>query len=179
MPQAVTHVLASAIVASIIRDKKEKKDKKKFPLHYVLIAGIGGLLPDIDVIAFWGLYFLGFTNEEVHRSFTHTIFIPLLFLALYFIFAKIKIKELGRHKLRLNIIFLMFALGSFIHILLDATLAGKIMPFFPLSKYSFGLNLAGYLPLPLNEIAMPCLDAALLIVWIVYLEVKHKISDFI
>ncbi|MEK6892743.1 MAG: metal-dependent hydrolase, partial [Nanoarchaeota archaeon] len=81
MPQAVTHVLASAIAASVIRDKN-KKDKKKFPLHYVLISGLAGLLPDLDVIAFWVLYFFGFTIDEVHRSFTHTIFIPLIFLAL-------------------------------------------------------------------------------------------------
>ena len=178
MPQAVTHVLASAIAASVIRDKN-KKDKKKFPLHYVLISGLAGLLPDLDVIAFWVLYFFGFTIEEVHRSFTHTIFIPLIFLALYFTFAKIKISELGRHKLKLNIIFLMFALGSFIHIILDAIFAGKIMPFFPLSNYSFGLNIIRYLPITLSKIAMPSLDAVLLIIWIIYLEVKHKISDFI
>jgi membrane-bound metal-dependent hydrolase YbcI (DUF457 family) len=179
MPQAVTHVLIPSILASIIRDRKTKKNKRKFPLHYVLIAGIAGLLPDIDVIAFWGLYFFGFTIEEVHRNFTHTIFVPLLFLALYYLFGKMKIRELGKHKLRLNLIFLMISFGSFVHLILDAFLTGKIMPFYPLFKFGFGLNLVGYLPLPLSKIAIPCLDAALLVLWMIYLEVKHKISDFI
>tara|TARA_Y100000034_G_scaffold125404_1_gene174896 strand:- start:851 stop:994 length:144 start_codon:yes stop_codon:yes gene_type:complete len=47
MPYAVTHVLVAIIVAELLRDYW-----KKFNLHYVLIAGIGGLLPDIDIIVF-------------------------------------------------------------------------------------------------------------------------------
>ena len=49
MPYAVTHVLVAIILAEIIRDYIVK-DKKKFPLHYILIAGIAGLLPDVDVV---------------------------------------------------------------------------------------------------------------------------------
>ena len=51
MPQAVTHILVPIILLSIIRDKIVSKNKKAhFPLHYVLIAGLAGGLPDIDIL---------------------------------------------------------------------------------------------------------------------------------
>jgi membrane-bound metal-dependent hydrolase YbcI (DUF457 family) len=180
MPQAVTHILIAIVLMSLIRDFYiSKKGKKSFPLHYVLIAGIAWLLPDIDIIAFWGLNFLGFTLNEVHRTFTHTLFVPLLFFILFLAFSKVRVKELGKHKLKLNIIFLMIAFGAFIHLLLDATLAGYIRPFYPFSLFSFGINLIGYLPSTLRDLALPSLDAIILVVWLVYVELRHKISDFV
>ena len=121
MPQAVTHVIIALIVASFIRDFYiSRKQKKKFPLHYVLIAGVAGLMPDLDVIAYWVLYFFGFTLEEVHRTFTHTLFLPVLFLLLFWVTLSLKNKQLGKHHLTIHMIFLMLALGSFIHLVLDA-----------------------------------------------------------
>jgi membrane-bound metal-dependent hydrolase YbcI (DUF457 family) len=73
----------------------------------------------------------------------------------------------------------MIALGTFIHLVLDITLAGGIRPLYPLLTIGYGLNLVGYLPEPLSKIAIPCLDAALLVLWLIYLEIKHKISDFV
>ena len=52
MPYAVTHVIFALVIADVIRDYVVR-DKKKFPLHYVLIAGIAGLLPDIDILFDW------------------------------------------------------------------------------------------------------------------------------
>lgn len=204
MPHAVTHVLIAIVLMSFIRDfyiKKtfsgfrdaqdaksrsfrkhldiSKNGRKTFPLHYVLIAGIAGLLPDIDIVSFWILNFFNFTLNEVHRTFTHTLFIPLIFFILFLAFSKVKIRELGKHKLKLSIIFLMIAFGSFIHLLLDATLAGYIRPFYPFSLLSVGINLIGYLPSTLRDLALPSLDAAILVLWLAYMELKHKISDFI
>ena len=166
---------------SLIRDYYIKRKGKKFPLYYVLIAGLAGILPDFDVVAFWGLYFLGFPLSEVHRTFTHTLFVPLLFLLLALLFLMINIKPLSfrKHKLNWSIIMLMIAFGSFIHLVLDAILSGSIIPFYPLSYVSIGLNLFGYLPKALEELAAPSLDTAIIVIWIVYLELKHKISDFI
>ena len=47
MPQAAAHILITIILIALIRDFYIRK-KKKFPLHYVLIAGLGGILPDLD-----------------------------------------------------------------------------------------------------------------------------------
>lgn len=180
MPQAVTHLLVPLVIGSWIKDWYESRRKKKrFSLHYVLIAGIGGILPDIDIAIFWILHWFGFTLEKVHRTFTHTIFLPLLLFALYFIFRNIKIRELGRHKLKVSIMFLMLAFGSSIHLMLDAILSGQIVLFYPFLNYTTGLDLIGKLPYPLINLASPCLDGALLVLWIIYLEWKHKVSDFI
>ena len=92
MPQAVTHLLVPLVIGSWIKDWYESRRKKRrFPLHYVLIAGLGGILPDFDIAVFWILHWFGFTLESVHRTFTHTIFLPFLFFVFYFIFYNIKI----------------------------------------------------------------------------------------
>lgn len=175
MPQAVTHILIAIIIADVIRDHVIK-DRKKFSLHYVLIAGIAGLLPDIDIALYWILHFFGYNLNEVHRTFTHTIFFPALFVILALVFWKSK-KRI--YKLKPKIIFLMIALGTFIHLILDSLLSGGVKLFYPLSNFHIGLNLVGMLPYPLSDIALPCLDAALLVLWIIHEEIKHKISDFI
>jgi membrane-bound metal-dependent hydrolase YbcI (DUF457 family) len=76
-------------------------------------------------------------------------------------------------------VFLMIALGSFIHLVLDASMAGFIRPFYPISSYVFGFSLVTYLPTQLGNLFFPCLDAAILVIWLVYMEWKHKISDYI
>ena len=45
MPEAVTHILIPILLVALFRDfywKKRNKGKNNFPLHYVLIAGLGG-----------------------------------------------------------------------------------------------------------------------------------------
>jgi len=180
MPQAAAHILIPLILVSLFRDFCiRKKGKRKFPLHYVLIAGIAGIIPDLDIVVFWVLNFFGFTISQIHRTFGHTIFIPLAFFLLFIIFHNTNLKELGRHKLKLSLIFLMLAFGSLVHLVLDAVFAGFIVPIYPFSNFYIGLNLFGYLPPALEELAAPSLDAGLLIIYLIYLEVKHKISDFI
>jgi len=170
MPLAVTHVLIALIVADIIRDYIIKVPRK-FPLHYVLIAGIAGMLPDIDILFDWFS-----TGDPIHRLFTHTLILPILFLLLALTTKNTKVKFLTKHKLRLNVVFYMIALGTFIHLILDGLLSGIIFPFFPFSTYSFGLDLIGKTPWP-NLLAG--IDAILLIAWLIHEEIRHKISDFI
>jgi len=88
-------------------------------------------------------------------------------------------KLFGRHKLKLGIIFLVIAFGTSVHLILDAILNGVIMPLFPFYTFQIGFDLAGYLPEPLDSLLIPSLDAILLVLWLAYLELKHKISDFI
>ena len=178
MPQATTHILIALVIGSLIRDYV-LKNKKKFPLHYVLILGLASLLPDFDVALYWILYWFGFGFFEIHRTFAHSLIIPAIFLILSGLTWKYKNRELGKHHLKVHTIFLVIALGVFIHLVLDFLLAGSIMPFYPFSHVSIGENLVNFLPSPLNGIFFPSLDAALIILWLVYLEYKHKISDFI
>ncbi|MBL7147521.1 MAG: metal-dependent hydrolase [Nanoarchaeota archaeon] len=173
MPYAVTHVLVPLVIAELIRDYLVK-DKKNFPLHLVLIAGIAGLLPDIDVFFSWI-----FNLTSVHRAFTHTFILPLLFLILAFVFRNVKIKYLVKHRLTLTNIFLMIFLGTFIHVLLDGILLGSITPLYPLFNFKFALNLVYLLPSAIQETFLPALDAVLLVAWLIHEELKHRISKFI
>jgi len=178
MPQAVTHIVIAILIGEFIREFVVK-DKKKFSIYYVFIIGLAGILPDIDVAAFWILKFFGFTLNEVHRTFTHTLFFPLLFFLLAGIFWKVKTKELGRHHLKLHTIFLMIALGTLIHLVLDATIGGTIAPLYPFLDFHIGYNLSGFLPEDLQQIFYASLDAAIFILWLIWLEYRHKISNFI
>jgi len=180
MPQAVIHILVPLILAALFKDWYEARDKKqKFPLHYVLIAGIAGLFPDLDIAAFWILNFFGFTLDQIHRTFLHTLFIPLLFVILFFAFQNVKVKQIRKHKIKLNVVFLMIAFGSIVHLILDSIFIGLITPLYPVLTFSIGLDLISYLPPPLDILFIPSLEAVLLVLWLIYLELKHKISDFI
>ncbi len=175
MPHAIFHIIFAIFVAELIREYLVK-DKKKFPAHYIFIAGIAGALPDFDVAAFWVLNFLGYTLAEVHRTFTHTLFVPALFLILAFLTWNFKNKWLGERHMKLHGIFLMIVLGVMVHLILDSIIAGVIVPLYPFSDFAAGLNLADLLPGTLRPLFEPCLDAGIFILWLFWLEYKHKIS---
>jgi membrane-bound metal-dependent hydrolase YbcI (DUF457 family) len=178
MPYAVTHVLIVLILLELFRDYYVK-DKKAFPLHYVLIGGLAGLIPDLDLAISYLLYFFGFNFIEIHRIFLHNLFVPLLFILIAIPFWKFKSKKLGQRHLKLKNILLILAFGFFIHLLLDAIIAGIIMPFYPFSTFFVGLNLITLFPIALQGSILPSLDAILLVLWLIHLEVRHKISSFI
>ena len=73
----------------------------------------------------------------------------------------------------------MIAFGSFIHLILDAIFSGSIVPLYPISTFSIGLDLVSNFPEPLGSLFIPSIEAILLVLWLIYLELKHKISDFI
>jgi membrane-bound metal-dependent hydrolase YbcI (DUF457 family) len=178
MPHAVTHFLIPVILLELYRHYFVK-DKKSFPVHYVFIGGLAGLLPDIDIAVYYILSFFGFTIQELHRTFSHNLFVPLFFVFLAGISSKFKNKKLGKHHLKLRNIFLVISFGIFIHLLLDAIVQGNIMPFYPLSNMIIGLNLVNLFPSNWQNTIIPTLDAVLLITWMISLEVRHKISQFI
>jgi len=151
-----------------------KKNKRKFPLHYVLIAGLAGLLPDLDIAVYYILSFFGFTLQEIHRTFSHNIFIPLIFLLLGFLFIGVRNRELGKHKLKLSTIFFVISFGVVIHLILDALVSGVVFLFYPFSDYFVGLNLIRLLPVAWQQTIEPTMDAAILIFWIIYMEVRHN-----
>ena len=182
MPQAVTHFLIAALLVAIFRDYYlKRRDKAHFPLHYVLIGGLGGVLPDIDFAVFWFLQLMGETVWEVHRGITHTLTFAALFIILGLFFRGLKKDFVDHHRMRLSIIFTLLSIGILIHIFLDLILFGNttnlLYPF--MQHLPIGLNLISYLPSEVIGVAFASIDGILLMVWIAYLELKHKISDFI
>lgn len=175
MPHAVTHVLVPIILVDLYRNYISKA-RKKFHLHYVLIAGLAGLLPDIDIVIYWFLkLFMNISLSEIHRTFTHTLFFPLIFIILGLL-TKNKTIKIYKDKLKLNWVFYMIALGITIHLLLDMILLGTIKPFYPFLYYSIGFNI---IKDSLEGTILPGLDAILLFIWLIHLELKHKISDYL
>ena len=172
MPQAITHILVPLLLVSFFRDLYiRKKPKKNFSLHYALIAGLAGVLPDIDVII------------PSLQGYTHLFLVPLIFLLLFFLFRtahiKARICNIGRHNIKLSLIFLMVSIGTFLHILLDALVWGPSHVFFPLFNLGLGLGLLEDLSPVYKNNLMSILDGSLFMIWLAYLELKHKISDFI
>ena len=179
MPYAVTHFLIPAILVALFRDfYLRKKDKRRFPLHYVLIAGLGGLAVDLDYIIYYGIMLFGFDFPS-HRIFFHNLFFPLVFLILGFLFVGVRNKELGKHKLKLSTIFFVICFAAITHLILDAIVMGNIVPFYPFSEYGFGLDLVRRLPELLQNSIVPIIDAVLLAGWMIWIEVRHKISDYV
>lgn len=174
MPLAVTHVLTAIISADLYRDYLTKH-KRYFTLHTILLAGIGGLLPDIDFILkmLSKFFFVDVPWLFQHGGVTHTPFFALLF-AIPGIF----LWQAKKHRIALY--FFAIAFGISTHLLLDGIIGGGryegIMLFFPFSTVGFKLHLLNYIHVKDIPVA---LDAVLLLGWLWHEEKKHKIKDFI
>lgn len=167
MPNPTTHIIVPLILADLCRDYIAKR---KFPLFFILVAGIAGLFPDIDIaIAFALKLFSNIPLSMVHRQFTHTIFIPLMFLAVALLWRKNK---------KALLLFGAISFGIFTHLILDVLIQGTIMPFYPLNELNIGMNLLDSAGID-GRIFFAVLDGVILAAWLIHEFVKHKIRDFI
>ncbi|MFH1972715.1 MAG: metal-dependent hydrolase [archaeon] len=165
MPNAVTHILIPLILLSFARHHIFKR--KNFPLYLVLIGGIAGLLPDIDVLFYW--ITSGFTAYgEVHRLFTHNFVIGMGIFLIGLILLKYKDK-IGK-------IFMVVGFGWVIHVLLDAIFSGIVYPFYPIWNIPFGLNLLS--ATIFSGTVYAGIDAILLVLWLVYEYWQHNIKEY-
>ncbi len=173
MPLAVTHVLLTIIIVDLYRDYVTKH-KKYFTLHTVFLAGLGGLLPDLDVPLNWIFSTFGYQSELLkHGGIFHTPFFGLIFLVPAIIL-------LYKKKHKFSTYFFVISFGIFLHIFLDFVLGGGahngVMMLWPLSSAGYKihlLNIFGLSNLP------AAIDAIILLLWLYHEEIKHKIRDFI
>mgnify|MGYP001394245677 CR=1 FL=1 len=174
MPLAVTHVLLTIILVDLYRDYVMKNHKKLLSMHTLLIAGIAGLLPDIDIMinGFLTIFNMG-TALLQHGGITHTPLFGLIFLIPGFILWK-------QNKHKLATICFVITFGILFHIFLDFILGGGahtgIMLFWPISTATFKLHILRQLGMANLPMAI---DAIILLVWLWHEEAKHKIKDFI
>ena len=179
MPFAVTHILVPLILVAILRDLC----KKKFSLHYAFIAGFGGILPDIDIIISIIIKILGADSWNIHKTFTHSLFFPIVLFALFIITKPISKKaracNIGRHKLSISIIFLALSFGAIAHIALDSIMGGESYLFYPLSNADYSIDIFRGVSNEIYPLVFPLVDGFMFILWLIYLEWKHKISDVI
>lgn len=174
MPFAVTHVLIPIILVDLVRDHLFKKHRRILPNKYLLLAGIAGLLPDIDILIGWFLYFLNGTEVGIiHKLFTHT-FVPSLILFVMGIFVYKKSKK--RHYWK---IFTMVGIGLFTHVFLDMFM-GDVLPIYPLFPFINTPIMLGILPKTVDaSVTLASIDAIILILWLIHEEIEHKISNFL
>lgn len=169
MPLAVTHVILIIILVDLYRDYITKH-KRYFSLHTVFIAGLAGLLPDIDIPLNW-LFNYSFDFFK-HGGITHTPLFGLIFLIPAFYFLR---KE--KHKRAMY--FFVICFGILFHLFLDFLLGGGsregIMFFWPLSIESFKIHLFSKIGLSNIPAAV---DALILLGWLYHEEIRHKIKDF-
>jgi len=161
MPYAVTHVLIPIILIDTIRDHVFKMKKKFLPNRYVLLAGIAGMLPDLDLL---------FT-PYLHRTITHSIWFPLTFLFGFLISYTLRKEKLYK-------IFLMLFIGFSLHVLMDAILLGSVAPLSPLDSSEIGLNLLTPILL-LGPDVYAAIDTVLLFLWLIHEELEHNISEYL
>lgn len=168
MPNAATHIIVAMVTAGVIRDFVLKK---RFSSGYILVAGIAGLIPDLDIVLYWFLNLITpVPLTLVHRWFFHSLFIPLIFLAIALVFNKLKNKKA-------MLVSLMIALGTMVHIILDYLLSGYIRPFYPISAAQYGLNLIPHTELGTTIILG--LDAILLCLWLMWEYWQRNIKQYI
>lgn len=172
MPLAVTHFIVTVAILTLLRDYFSKKHY--FPIHYVFLGGLAGLLPDIDIAVFWILSFFGYSFIE----FSHNLIFLFSFLVLSFATKNLKSFNFRNAKIHYHKFFLVVFFAVLIHLILDASIDGTVNLFYPFTTLEIGYNIIDLFPKNLQGLFFPTLDAILLILWISYLEWKHKISSF-
>jgi len=180
MAYTITHVLVVVLLVELFRIYFIKNNYK-FPRYYILIAAFAAILPDLDIIAVYALYPFGFAIEQVHRTFLHSIFVPLILFVIGLIIWKAgwKISELRKRHVNLPFVFFVLAFGSFIHLVLDFIVGGYFAPFYPFIDWKIGLDLIGYFPEELRNIILVSLDTFLFFLWLFWMVFKLKISKYI
>lgn len=124
MPLLVAHVLSVMLLLDIIRDFWIK-----FPRVLVLFGGFAALIPDLDLVAYEILNnFSRAALTSIHRTITHQLYFPLIFLVIAFLTWKIRP---FKNNIRLGSLFLIISFATLIHIALDLATASIIKPFYP------------------------------------------------
>ena len=174
MPYAVAHVILTIVIADLYRDHFAKK---RFPMIYVLVAGIAGLLPDLDIPFVWAFNFISGANYNFHRIYTHSLLYSIVFFSAAVLFLIIR-KENYRiikwtvNKDALILFFFAMAFGWFMHISLDCALAAdgylNLVPSIPLN----------FCPHPFSNEALAGFDAIILVLWLIHEQHHHDIKDY-
>ncbi len=165
MAYAVTHILIVIVILDLLRHYVF--GKKKFPRYLLIIGGIAGLAPDIDLPLSWLINLLTGTTVELHRLFTHSLFLVVLFLVIGII------RQYQDDQKWANI-FYVIAVGWFIHIVLDCFYGGGLLPSFFWPYRMLPTFCPTWDIYPLAE----SIDAILLVLWLVHEEVHHYIKDY-
>ena len=163
MALAVTHVILTIVLLDLARHYIF--GTKKFPRYLLVIGGIAGLAPDLDVPLTWLYNFVTGAGINLHGAFTHSLIFPLLSLAAAVTFH-------SRKNIKWARIFYVLTFGLFMHALLDCTFGGYktfLWPFLVTPSFCPQLGISKY---------AGAIDALILVFWLVHEEMHQKIKDY-
>jgi len=163
MAFAATHVILAMVITDLYRDYLAPK---KFPTKYVLIAGIFGLLPDVDIPLGWIYSMASGHAVDLHGTFMHSV----LFGVALAVAAMLCYEVFKKPKAGLG--FAVASFGWLFHLALDCALSPHRI-FLPLSAVACPAFF------DVSAEAMTALDAIILLAWLIHEEWKHKIRDYI
>ena len=164
MALAVTHVILTIAVLDIFRHYVF--GKKKFPRYLLVIGGIAGLAPDLDIPLGWIMALLTGDSVNIHGLFTHSIFFALFFLMIGLLFHYYK-------KMKWAKIFYVIAVGWTLHILLDCLFNSYLTFLWP-----FLVNTQMLCPQGILKNYSSSIDAIILVLWLLHEEIHHKIKCY-
>ncbi|MAF99530.1 MAG: hypothetical protein CMH61_02860 [Nanoarchaeota archaeon] len=163
MPLAVTHVILTIVLLDIFRHYVFGKDK--FPRYLLIIGGIAGLAPDLDIPLGWLISLFTGNVTDFHGIYTHSYFFPVLFLVIAGILHYKK-------NIKWANIFYVVAAGWTLHLPLDCLFGGID------KNFVWPLSVINYCPQWGIENHAHSIDAIILVFWLVHEEVHNKIKDY-
>ncbi len=171
MAFAVTHILLTIIVLDFLRHYYF--GKKKFPRYLLIVGGIAGLAPDIDIPITWIWNLMSSGSGTLHGAFTHSITFVLLFAALgFYLRSSISFLKKKKTKIKWSNIMYVIAFGWFMHLILDCAFGGHttfLWPFSVVTNFCPQWSIASH---------AADIDAILLVIWLVHEEMHGLVKDY-
>jgi len=164
MALAVTHIILTIVILDLVRHYVFGKDK--FTRYLLVIGGVAGLAPDIDMPFTWIYNWITGANANFHGTITHSLIFPLIFLIIG-IFLQVRDNE------KWSKIFYVISAGWFLHVILDCLFGGYKSFFWPV------LTSCQFCPQwGIDQYAIG-IDAIILVLWLVHEELHKQIRDYI
>ncbi len=165
MALAVTHILVVIVILDLFRHYVF--GKKKFPRYLLVVGGIAGLAPDLDIPLGWILSLLTGKSLNIHGLFTHSILFALLFLLIGVFFHY-------RNNMKWAKILYVIAFGWTFHLFLDC-LFNEYATFL----WPFSINTKIFCPSKeLLGNYRASVDAVILVLWLIHEETHNYIKDY-
>ena len=163
MALAAAHIIIAIFILDLFRHYVF--GKKKFPRYLLIVGGIAGLGPDIDVILTWVFQFITGSSDNLHGTFTHSFFFVSVFLVIALFFNYQKDKKWAR-------IFYVISAGWLVHLFLDWLYGEYKFLFWPFPTPMSIFPNTGIVNYAIE------IDAIILVLWLVHEEIYSKIKDY-
>ena len=164
MALAVTHIIVTIVILDLFRHYFFTK--KKFPRYLLVIGGIAGLLPDIDIPITWLYRIIMNTTDTLHGAFTHSIAFPIILVTIGFVLYQ-------QDNIKWSKIMYVVAAGWFFHLILDCLYGGYTTFLWPQQIATTFCPEWGV------QKHAADIDAIILLAWLVHEEIHKKIKDYI